>query len=185
MVYGVHPDIAVFAKAMSNGYPMSAIIGRREVMQAAQKSFISSTYWTERIGPVAALATIKKMQRVNLPAHLKKIGRMIGEGWEELAKRHALKLKVVFIPEALVSFSFEYGEERQAIRTLFTQEMLARGFLASGSVYVSYAHKELDVRKYLKAVDEVFGVLVEAIRTKAVLKMLLGPVAHSGFKRLT
>lgn len=185
MVLGVHPDIAVFAKAMSNGYPMSAVIGSRKVMQVAQESFISSTYWTERVGPVAALATLKKMQRVNLPAHLKRIGGLIGEGWETLAKKHGLKLKVVFTPEALISFSFDYGEESQAIRTLFTQEMLRLGYLASGSVYVSYAHKERDIRAYLRAADEVFSILAQAIRAKTVLTMLHGPVAHVGFKRLT
>ena len=185
LLFGVTPDIAVFAKAMSNGYPMSAVIGRREVMQAAQESFISSTYWTERIGPVAALATIEKMQRVRLPAHLKKIGRMIGEGWETLAKKHGLKLKVVFTPEALISFSFDYGEESQAIRTLFTQEMLRLGYLASGSVYVSYAHKERDVRAYLRAVDQVFGIIRGAVAKKHVLQLLRGPVAQIGFKRLT
>src|SRR3989344_636480 len=99
-------------------------------MQAAQKTFISSTYWTERIGPAAALATIRKMKKVNLPEHLKKIGRMIGEGWRKLAKKHKLKINVIG-PEALITFSFDYGDDNQAIRTLFTQEMLKLGYLAS------------------------------------------------------
>ena len=165
LLYGIEPDIAVFGKAMSNGYPMAAIIGKEEVMQAAQKTFISSTYWTERIGPAAALATIRKMKKINLPQHLKKIGKMIGDGWKGAAKKHGLKINVID-PEALVTFSFDYGTDVQAIRTLFTQEMLARGFLASASVYVSYAHKENHVRKYLEAVDEVFGIIKNAINNK-------------------
>lgn len=184
LLYGVSPDIAVLGKAMSNGYPMAAIIGREEIMQAAQKTFISSTYWTERIGPTAALATIKKMKKINLPAHLKKIGGLIGRGWKNLAQKHGLKIKVLW-PEALITFSFDYGNESQAIRTLFTQEMLKRGFLASGSVYVSYAHKENQVKKYLSAVDEVFGFLKKAITERRVRALLNGPVAHVGFKRLT
>lgn len=184
LLYGVNPDIAVMGKAMSNGFPMAAIIGTKEVMQAAQKTFISSTYWTERVGPVAALATIKKMKKVNLPAHLKKIGALIGKGWISLAEKHGLKISVVK-PEALITFSFDYGQDSQAIRTLFTQEMLKRGFLASPSVYVSYAHKEANVKKYLKAVDEVFKIIKKAINSRKVYKLLEGPVAHSGFKRLT
>src|SRR3989338_2513689 len=68
-VVGIEPDMAVFAKAMSNGFPMAAIIGKRNVMEKAQETFISSTYWTERIGPVSALATVKKLKGENVPAH--------------------------------------------------------------------------------------------------------------------
>ncbi len=184
LLYGVNPDIAVFAKAMSNGYPMAAIIGKKNVMQAAQDTFISSTYWTERIGPAAALATIKKMKKVNMPAHIKKIGGMIGKGWKKLAKKHELDVTVVG-PEALITFSFNYDERGQKLRTLFTQEMLSRGFLASASVYVSYAHEENHVKIYLKAVDEVFRIIKQAIESKSINKFLKGPIAHSGFKRLT
>lgn len=184
LLYGVNPDIVVFAKAMSNGYPMAAIIGKKRVMDAAQESFISSTYWTEAVGPAAAIATIRKMQKKNTPAHIKKIGGMIGDGWRNLAEKHDLKINILG-PEALITFSFNYGKESQAIRTLFTQEMLRRGFLAGPSVYVSYAHKEAHVKKYLKAVDEVFGILKKALEEKKVRKLLKGPVAHEGFKRLT
>lgn len=184
LVYGVAPDVAVLGKAMGNGYPMAAIIGKKDVMNSAQKTFISSTFWTERIGPAAALATIKKMKRVNLPRHLKRIGALIAGGWQKLARKHGVRITVLG-PETLVTFSFEYGAESQMIRTLFTQEMLKRGFLASSSVYVSYAHKEKEVQNYLAAVDEVFAILADAIAGKKVLALLEGPVAHSGFKRLT
>ena len=182
--YGTHPDIAVFAKAMSNGFPCAAVIGVRAVMEAAQDTFISSAYWTDRVGPAAALATIRKLQRKNAPAHLKRIGAAIGKGWRTLAAKHGLNLSVEG-PEALITFTLSYGAESQAIRTLFTQEMLARGFLASGSVYVSLAHTPRHVRAYLRAVDEVFKLLAQAIREKTVFRRLQGPVAHAGFKRLT
>jgi glutamate-1-semialdehyde 2,1-aminomutase len=182
--YSVSPDIAVLGKSIANGYAMAAIIGKRKVMDSAQKTFISSTFWTERIGPAAALATIRKMKSVNLPAHLKQIGARIGNGWKSLGAKHGLSIHV-HGPEALVGFSFEYGAESQAIRTLFTQEMLSRGFLAAGSVYVSYAHTERLVKKYLTAVDDVFSVLAQAIAQKKVASLMRGPVAHSGFQRLT
>jgi len=84
LIYAIEPDIAIFAKAISNGYPMSAIIGKAKIMEAAQDSFISSTYWTDKIGPVAALATINKMQRLNVPEHLISIGKKIQEWVESL-----------------------------------------------------------------------------------------------------
>lgn len=184
LLYGVNPDIAVFAKGISNGYPMAAIIGRKKIMEAAQDSFISSTYWTEAVGPTAALATIKKIKEKNVPTHIKKIGGMIDRGWKKLAKKHKLDIIIVG-PEALITFSFNYGKQSQAIKTLFTQEMLSRGFLAGLSVYVSYAHKENHIKSYLKAVDEVFGMINRALESKSINKLLKGPIAHSGFKRLT
>ena len=183
LVYGVTPDIAVFAKAISNGYPMAAVIGVGDVMQAAQDTFISSTYWTERIGPVAALATIRKHQRYNVPEHLITIGKRIQSGWRSAADRHGLKINIIGIPP-LGHFSFDY-ENSQAIRTLFTQMMLQKGFLATNAFYASYAHQDHHVESYLSAVDETFAFIAKAIERGEVEKSLNGPVAHSGFYRLT
>ncbi|MBI5221599.1 MAG: aminotransferase class III-fold pyridoxal phosphate-dependent enzyme [Candidatus Magasanikbacteria bacterium] len=181
--YQVNPDITVFGKAMSNGFPMAAIIGKKKIMDSAQLTFISSTYWTERIGPTAALATIKKLRKKKVFTHLDKIGALVGKGWDKLAKKHGLDIKVIG-PMAIITIEFNYRNS-QAIKTLFIQEMLRRGFLASLSVYLSFAHKEHHIKKYLKSVDEVFGIIKEAIDNKNVEKLLEGPVAHSGFARLT
>lgn len=181
--YNVNPDIAVFAKGMSNGFPMAAVIGKNNIMEAAQDTFITSTYWSEGIGPVAALATIRKIIKNKVPLYLEKIGRQIENGWSTLAQKHHLKIKIS-TPYQLISFNFDYNEKNQAIKTLFTQEMLKRGFLAMTSVYVSYAHKPEHVKKYLKEVDEVFGIINKAIREEKIEKLLRGPIAQSGFQRL-
>ncbi len=97
MLYKVWPDMAVFAKGMSNGFPMAAIIGKRKVMDAAQKTFISSTYWAENVGPTAAIAAIEKLKKYNVSVHLVKIGKSIGSGWQRLAKKHNLKIKIMNI----------------------------------------------------------------------------------------
>ncbi len=183
MQYKVYPDIAVLGKAISNGYPMGAIIGRKEVMDIAQETFISSTHWTERVGFVAALATIKKMREKKVPKHLERIGKLIEKGWISLAKKHGIDITTEG-PMALVTLSFNY-QNKLEIKTLFTQEMLKRGFLAGLSVYVSYAHKEKHIRKYLQAVDEVFGIIKKGIKEKNISDLLEGPVAHAGFARLT
>lgn len=183
LLYGVTPDIAVFAKAISNGYPMAAIIGVKEVMQAAQDTFISSTYWTEKIGPTAALATIRKYREENVAAHLIEVGRLIQKGWGEVADSTGLSLSVNGIPP-LGHFTLEY-ENGQEIRTLFTQLMLEKGFLASNAFYATYAHQGVHVENYLAAAEDVFRVIVRAIENTEVESLLRGPVAHSGFQRLT
>ncbi len=183
LLLGVNPDMAVFAKGMSNGYPMAAVIGVREVMEAAQKTFISSTYWTERIGPAAALATIGKIVGEDVPRHLCGIGGSVRQGWESLGRKHGLKVVTQGIPPLSV-FSLDYGEESGAMHTLFTQEMLRRGFLSSRAFYATYAHTEAHVQAYLSGVDEVFGLLSTAVESGIVTDLLDGPAAHSGFRRL-
>ena len=182
--FKVYPDIAVFAKALSNGYPMAAIIGRKEIMQVAQETFISSTYWTERIGPVAALATIKKLKEKKIPQHLIKIGKEIQEGWKKSAKKHNLAI-VVSGMYPLGFFSFSYYNKPLVLKTLFTQLMLEKGFLATTAFYASYAHKKEQIKKYLEAVDEAFAFIFKAIKEGEPEKYLKGPICHSGFKRLT
>ncbi|MDD5680782.1 MAG: aminotransferase class III-fold pyridoxal phosphate-dependent enzyme [Candidatus Omnitrophica bacterium] len=180
--YGVNPDMAVFGKAMSNGYPMAAIIGRKEVMAAAQETFISSTYWTERIGPAAALATMRKIKKEKVTAHLNKIGRKVQDGWQAAADKNGLNIEISGI-YPLGHFSFKY-DKPLVLKTLFTQEMLKKGFLAVPAFYASYGHKEKDIDNYLEAVDDVFKAIAAIIRKGSPEKYLKGPVCHSGFKRL-
>lgn len=183
LMLGVEPDIAVFAKAISNGYPMSAIIGRAEVMQAAQTSFISSTYWTESIGPAAAIATIRKMKAIDLPKITHRNGKQVQEGWKRLIEKHGLKAAVGG-SYPLSSLTFQYGDQSQAVRTLMTQQMLDRGYLATAGYYATAAHSPAIIDGYLVALDEVFGPLKKAIDRNEVMSQLRGPVAHSGFQRL-
>src|SRR4030066_1029783 len=179
----VEPDIAVFGKAISNGFPQGVVVGKRYVMESAQDSFISSTYWTERIGPTASIATIKKMNEKNVPDHLIKVGQKIQDGWKSSAAKHQLRIKVAGI-YPLGHFAFEY-ENPLVLKTLFTQVMLDRGFLATNGFYASYAHKDEHVKMYLEAADDAFLFISNAIEEGNPKKYLKGPVCHSGFKRLT
>ena len=182
LLYDLEPDIAVFAKGISNGYPMAAIIGKKEVMDAAQTSFISSTYWTDRIGPVAALACIKRMKEQNVPEHLFQIGKQIQEGWKTLSEKNGLELTV----GGIFPFShFVFVQDHLFLRTLYTKFMLEKGFLATSACIISFAHKQEHVSKYLEAVDKVFQKLSHIIKEGDIEKHLETPVSHSGFKRLT
>ncbi len=183
LVYGIEPDIAVFAKAISNGYPMAAIIGRKKFMDAAQDTFISSTTWTERVGFVAALATLRKFREKNVSKHLQRIGGRVMQGWSETAAAAKIPLEVSGITP-LGHFSLKV-EGAQELRTLFTQMMLDRGILAGSGFYAMYAHTDAHVDRYLAAVREIFPELKKAIDNRSVRQLLRGPVAHSGFSRLT
>lgn len=180
--YGIIPDIVVYGKAMSNGYPMACIIGKEEVMDVAHESFISSTYWTERIGCVASIATITKLKEKDVPNHLINIGNKIKERWKKLSEEHELNIDIIGIPP-LATFKFNYGNYLE-LQTLFTQEMLKRGYLASKSVYVSYAHNDEIVEEYMENVDEVFGIIKKSLKKGKIKELLKCPIAHEGFKRL-
>jgi glutamate-1-semialdehyde 2,1-aminomutase len=181
-LYGVTPDLAVFAKAMSNGFAMGAVIGRAPVMQAAQESFISSTFWTEGVGPAAAVAAVKKMMRIDVPAHLARLGTQVMDGWRSLAARHGLALTVSGRP-ASCGLSFAHPENA-ALLTLMTTRMLGRGFLAGATCSLTLAHERHHVERYLDALDRVFAELADAVRAGDVTARLGGPVKHTTFTRL-
>ena len=183
LIRGVNPDIAVFGKALGNGYPISAIIGKRAVMEHAQESFISSTFWTERIGFTAALAAIKKMEEHNIQQHLIDYGTLMNDGWIEAARNHSLKIHISGIPP-LTHIMFEY-DDPLSIQTLYTQEMLQRGFLLGASVYATYSYTDKIIDHFINNTNEVFGIIKKAIDHGTVKTLLKGPVLHGGFKRLT
>ena len=151
-------------------------------MEAAQATFISSTSWTERIGPAAALATLHKHRRESVPTHLNKMGLRVRQGWLEAAGRAGLRLQTAGIPP-LGTFSLDHPQALELL-TLFVQEMLDRGFLATAQFVPMLAHTDNQVDGYLKAVDEVFPILAEALDRGDLEKRLRGPVKHAGFVRL-
>jgi glutamate-1-semialdehyde 2,1-aminomutase len=181
-LYGVEPDVAIFGKALGNGYAITAIIGRREVMQAAQTSFISSTFWTERIGPAAALKTLDVMERLRSWETITAIGNAIAERWRELAQQHGLSMSLSGLP-ALIGFTLD-GPRHLEYKTLLTQEMLAQGFLATTSVYACVAHTPEVLDAYFAALTRVFALIRECEDGRDVRSLLRGPVCHGGFKRL-
>jgi len=181
--YGVQPDAFSMAKALGSGYPIGAVIGTCAAMEGAHTSFISSSYWTEGVGPAAALATVRKMCELNLPAHCERIGRKVMDAWRASAARHGLPVKVDDGYPALAHFAFE-AELAQELKTLYVQSMLERGFLATLAIYVTLAHTDEVVEMYAEAIDEVFAELAEALERGEVKKRLKGPVVHSGFRRL-
>jgi glutamate-1-semialdehyde aminotransferase len=175
--------MAVFAKALGNGFPIGAVIGNRDTMQAAQSSFISSTFWTEGVGPAAALACVRKMMSVDVPAHLARIGSLVMAGWRESGRKHGLPVKASGRPE-LAIMAFDHPQAA-ALTTLMTAKMLQRGYLAAAGFNAMLAHEARHVEGYLAALEDVFGEMAEAIRQGDLEARIGGPVKHSGFARLT
>lgn len=183
-IFGFEPDIVVYAKALGGGFAISAVVGSRDVMDAAQDTFLSSTMWTERVGFVAGLKTIEILCREKAWNHLIVMGEKIGSGWSTLARKHGLSIKVTdFKP--LITMKFCCQDKALLLQTLFTQEMLGRGYLAAGSVYVSLAHTEEVVEAYLSAVDEVFSILAEALERNDIPARLRTRPRSDAFQRLT
>ena len=180
--YGVEPDMAMFGKALGNGYAITATIGRRAVMEAAQSTFISSTFWTERIGPTAALKTLEVMEHERSWEQITATGVQLRQSWQDLADRHGLAISHNGLP-ALTGFAFKSPKALE-YKTLITQEMLKRGYLAATSCYVSLAHTPEVINPYLEALDDVFDLIGECEAGRPVDELLEGPVCHGGFKRL-
>lgn len=179
----VIPDIAVFAKALTNGYPLSAVIGIKDIMKAAEDSFISSTFWTERIALAATLKALDCYQKYQVEETLNAIGVKIRDGWKEISRKWNIKIHISGIVP-LSHFEFEY-ENPLAYKTYFTQEMLKNGFLASTGIYVSSAHSDEITAKYLDACEKVFQqIACIHQQEKTIETQLDGKVCHSGFERL-
>lgn len=181
--FGICPDMAIFAKALGNGHPIGAVIGTKEAMAGAHHSFISSTYWTESVGPVAALATLQKMRQLNVPRYIEHIGLLVQNIWKEQGSRHGLPVVVEGYP-CLTNFRFD-NHQHNELRTLFTQGMLKRGFLVGCQFFPTLAHTESIVALYENAVMEVFADIALALSQNKVKEKLKGSPAHTGFQRLT
>lgn len=181
--YGIEPDIAVFAKALGNGHPIASVIGKRSVMDAAETSFISSTYWTEGVGPTAALATIRKMQQVDVIPHIQQIGERFRTGWLALGIEFDLPVKAFGHP-MLLHHSFDHPQASE-LGTLFTIRMLEHGFLTGSGFYPTLAHQKRHIDTYFDAAKVVFAELANSLKRNDLESRLQTPVRHSGFARLT
>lgn len=180
--YNVEPDMALFGKALGNGYAITAVIGKREIMELAQSSFISSTFWTERIGPTAALKTLEVMNREKSWISITNIGNNISKRWNLLAKNHNLQLKTSGIP-SLKSFIINV-ENWMKYKTFITQEMLKKGFLASNLIYVCIEHNKEIIDNYFYELDKIFSIIKECESGRNIDKLIEGPVCHKSFNRL-
>ena len=182
MLADIYPDIALFGKTISNGIPMAAAIGKKEIMKMAEDTFISSTYWTDRSGPSAAIASIRKMKRINSPEKLKKVGQEIRKALIHAAEKNNLKIKF-YGSICLTSFELEVKNWQNSL-TLYTQEMLKLGVLASDRVYSNIGHNNRSIKYFKKCLVKVFSIIKESDDKDIVSLKLNGPARTPGFGRV-
>ena len=183
MKLGVHPDMAVFGKTIANGFAMGAIIGKNRIMKNATKTFISSAFWTERIGPSCAVAFIKRHQKLKLGNILIDKGKKIKDVWQRCAYKTGLNVEINGI-DPLPTFKL-IVKDWPATLTYFIQEMLKNKFLATDKCYANYKHDDNLIKKYEKACLKVFQKIYKLNKSNTIKKNLEGPIKLMGFKRLT
>ena len=179
----INPDIAVFGKTIANGFAMGAIIGKKRFMKNSTKTFISSSFWTERVGPTAAVAFIKKYKKLNLSKILISKGRKIKSIWANAAKDFNLNIKISGI-DPLATFKLELNNWPVGL-TYFIQEMLKRNFLATDKCYANYKHTDILLKKYEKACFEIFNDISKFEKKNILRQKLKNPVKQVDFGRLT
>jgi glutamate-1-semialdehyde 2,1-aminomutase len=185
-VLQVEPDIAVYAKAMSNGFPCAAIIGRENVMEAANPSFISSSYWTDGVGPAAAMACVNKMRRLNAQTRVWELGKKMQQGLAHLAERYPLlKMKSWGLPSNPY-MTFDLGDDASRVKALIVRKMLERGFLSTGGAsFMMFTHNEELIGRYVEALDSVLAEINDLAEAGRVAEEAGGIKILSQFARLT
>lgn len=180
--FDINPDMVVFGKAVSNGFPMGIVLGKKEIMEKAQETFISSTYWTEGIGFTAALATINKFVEINAAQNIKEKGEYFQLELKKIIEKHNMNITVGGLP-CISTFTFNY-EEPLAVKTLFIQEMLKKGYLSTVALYMTYAHTKSQLDDYLKEIENFIKKYKSDIESNNIEQYLEGPICHAGFKRV-
>ncbi len=175
--------MAIFGKALGNGYAITAVLGKESIMDSAKQSFMSSTFWSERIGPSAAIKTLEVMEREKSWERISYLGKKVISIWKKLSKKHNLQISISGLP-SLAKFNFK-SQKSQIYKTFITQEMLKYGFLATNGVYLSTAHNEKILDKYFNYLDEIFYKISECEKGNLnITDLLKYPVSHFPFKRL-
>lgn len=181
---GVEPDMVVYAKAMSNGFPFAAIIGREQVMNEAEDSFISSSYWTDGVGTAAALAVLKKMQDLNVHQLVWEKGIKLQQALKDIARRYPhCSIEIGGMPSTPL-LTFRLNENAPAAKTLYIRKMLEKGFLVSSIFYLMHAHEEKHMALLLEALDQVLSAMEKIISNGALLEVAGNDTAGTGFARL-
>jgi glutamate-1-semialdehyde 2,1-aminomutase/spore coat polysaccharide biosynthesis protein SpsF len=178
--FGVTPDLACFGKAMANGYPIAAVVGRREFMQLFDEVFFSFTFGGEVVSLAAALATIKEIREKNVIVHLWEQGQKLKDGYNALAREFEVDQYTECIglpPHTVMTFKDEAKKEWLVLKSLFQQECLKRGVLFSGAHNVCYSHSNADIDHTLRVYRTAMEILAEAIKSgDAALRLEGGPV---------
>ena len=182
---GVTPDMTVFAKAISNGYPMGAVVGKREFMEPASRMFISSAYWDDNIGIAASLACLRELERRDAVAHFNRIGALFKEQVNAAAAAAGLAAQCVGVA-AHPSIRIEVDDPAEAakVNALFIQENARRGVILATGFMFNCSHGESEVERTAAVVEESFGKIAEGLDRGTIDDLLEVPPQEESFRRL-
>jgi glutamate-1-semialdehyde 2,1-aminomutase len=181
-LFNVEPDMMMLGKALGNGYAITAVLGKKNIMESIKDTFISSTFWTERIGPTAALKTLEVMEKYKTWNYISSLGKYVKDNWKKLAKKHKIDIKINGI-DALCSFIF-LSSNHQAYKTFITQEMLKHKILATTTIYISISHSKQKLKTYFLILDRLFKIIYKCERGDDIFRYLETDIAESNFARL-
>ncbi len=180
--YKVEPDMAIYGKAMGNGYAINAILGKKKIMKYAESTFISSTFWTERIGPTAALKTLEIMKRIKSWKIITSKGKKVIKEWKKLSKKYNLEIVCTGIP-ALARFEIK-SKNFNKYKALITQEFLKENMLASNMIYFCVEHSNKVINSYLEVLDRTFKKIEECENGRKIEDFLKSKVSFNSFERI-
>ena len=175
--FNVNPDMAIFGKALGSGYAINAIIGKKKIMKKAENTFISSTFWGERIGYTAALSSFKEFRRLNVFKKIEKNGKFIKKIWLDLSKKYHVPINIM--GTNAIPF-FEFCNHHAERKTFLTQEMLKNKILATNMIYVTIFHNRNNIKKYIKILDKIFN----NISKKNIKKILKSKICFKPINRI-
>ena len=160
--FNVNPDLAIFGKSLGNGYPISAVIGKKKIMNISQETFISSTMWTDKIGFVAANKTLDILKKKKINRKLSEKGKIIKKAWREIAKKYHIPLEI-FGQDSMPGFKFLL-DQNLVISTYFIQEMLKKGFLANTTISITISYSDEIISKYIKLLNRFLKISLFKIK---------------------
>ena len=155
--YKINPDISIFGKALGNGHAINAIIGKKEIMENIKDTFISSTFWTERLGSVAGLETLKLMKKIESWKINSKIGANIKKNWNQIARENSLRINVQGI-DSLPNFIFN-SKKHNLYKTYISQQMIKKKIMASNVVYTCISHTNKILDNYFDNLNNIFKMI--------------------------
>ena len=184
--FNVIPDLACFGKAMANGMPISAVVGKREIMEVFDEIFFSFTFGGEVLSLAASIATIKEFKQKRVIEHLWKQGKKLKVGYNALTKVHKLENYTACIglpPRTVITFKDIRQTDSLELKTLLQQEAIKRGILCGGSHNVCYSHTDEDIEKTLQAYDEALQIMARAIAKGDIKKFIQGDIVKPVFRK--
>ena len=184
--FKVTPDLACFGKGMANGYPLAAVVGRRDIMELFDEVFFSFTFGGETLALAAAAATITELSGKNVIAHLWEQGQRLQDGYNVLAKEYQLSKFTECIglaPRTVVTFRDETGYDSLILKSLFQQECLKRGILFSGGHNLCFNHSPADIDYTLRVYRTAMEIVADALSKRNVTERLEGDAVQPVFRK--